>query len=99
MGDHQDPQNPQKKRDPGRHAFDWMIPAAGIVLVLFATAIFGIFPGNPNNILIAIALFGVGCAALWFGLTHHDTETAETRITRIKARTDRIKEILEKNKK
>ena len=86
-----------EKKD--QKSFEWMIPFAGIVLVLFATAMFGIFPSNPNNVIISIAIFGVGCAAIWFGLTHADSAGTDTRIRQIKEKADRIKETIDRSKK
>ena len=82
----------KEKKD--QKSFEWMIPFAGIVLVLFATAMFGIFPGNPNNVIISIAIFGVGCAAIWFGLTHFDIQKTENKIQKIHEKADRINRIL-----
>lgn len=79
--------------------FDWMIPFAGIVLILFATAIIGLFSNTINNIIIAIALFGVGCAALWFGLFHADVNRSSNRIKRIKEKTEKVGELIEKSRK
>jgi len=55
---------PSLTKSKPHQLFDWLIPLAGVVLILFSTAMFGLFRGTPNNVIIAIALFGVGCAAL-----------------------------------
>ncbi len=91
--------SPDKPQQEAHQIFDWMIPLAGIVLVLFATAMFGLFPRTPNNVLIAIALFGVGCAALWFGLMHADVHATENKIQRIKQKADRVRDLLMRSKK
>jgi hypothetical protein len=90
---------PDRPHDKESRSFDWMIPLAGMILVLFATAIIGLFPRTPNNILIAIALFGVGCAALWFGLMHGESEKTRHRIEQLNERTERVRNLLEKSKK
>jgi hypothetical protein len=79
--------------------FDWMIPLAGIILILFATAMFGLFQNTPNNVVISIALFGVGCAALWFGLFHADIHASANKIERIKEKTEKVGELIQKSKK
>ena len=79
--------------------FDWMIPLAGVILILFATAMFGLFENTPNNVVISIALFGVGCAALWFGLFHADIHASANKIERIKEKTEKVDELIQKSKK
>jgi len=90
---------PDRRYQQESRSFDWMIPLAGMILVLFATAIIGLFPRIPNNILIAIALFGVGCAALWFGLMHVESGRTQHRIDQISKRAEHVRDLLEKSKK
>lgn len=86
--------------EPKRHQlFDLMVPLAGVILVLFATAMFGLFSRTPNNVVIAIALFGVGCAALWFGLVHADASATEKRIERLREKADKLQDLVEKNRR
>ena len=92
-------QNRSRTGKDQNRIFDWMIPVAGIVLILFATAMFGLFSSTPNNVVIAIALFGVGCAALWFGLVHEDVHSSEEKIEKIKKKTDLVRELMARDKK
>ena len=86
-------------RQDSQKSFEWIIPFAGGVLVLFSIAMFAIYAGNPDVYTIAIALFGVGCAALWFGIVHFDTQKTDDKIGHIKDRADRVMKIVERSKK
>lgn len=91
--------NRQKgQRQSGRSFFDWMIPLAGAVLVIFATAMFGLFPRTLNNVIIAIALFGVGCAALWFGLTHAEAQKTQKQIEQIRDKAEKVQDLYNKSR-
>jgi hypothetical protein len=51
---------------------------------------------DTNLIMFSIAMFGVGCTAVWFGISHVDIQTTEEKLERITDRLDKIIEKIEK---
>ena len=46
--------------------------------------------------MCAIAMFGVGCTAIWFEISHVEIISTEEQLVRIAGRLDRIIERIEK---
>ena len=78
---------------------DRVILLAGLVLLLLAIAVAGFFPLTPTNIIIIIALFGIGCATIWFGLIQPAVRTGGKRIEQINRKTDSIRRRISGGKK
>jgi hypothetical protein len=51
---------------------------------------------DPNLFMFAIAMFGVGCTSIWFGLSHVEIQTTEEKLESITNRLDSIIERMEK---
>lgn len=72
-----------------------VILAAGGYLIVYS--VFMMTASRDTNlIMFSIAMFGVGCTAMWFGISHVDIQTTEEKLERITDRLDKIIEKIEK---
>jgi hypothetical protein len=51
---------------------------------------------DPNLFMFSVAMFGVGCTAIWFGLSHVEIQCTEEKLENITKRLDKIMEKMEK---
>jgi len=51
---------------------------------------------DPDLFMFAIAMFGVGCTAIWFGLSHVEIQSTEEKLESITKRLDSIIDRMEK---
>jgi hypothetical protein len=51
---------------------------------------------DPNLFMFSIAMFGVGCTSIWFGLSHVEIQSTEEKLESITKRLDSIIERMEK---
>jgi hypothetical protein len=51
---------------------------------------------EPDLFMFAIAMFGVGCTAIWFGLSHVEIQSTEEKLEDLTKRLDSIIERMEK---
>jgi len=72
-----------------------MILAAGGYLIIYSVYMMTV-NHDPNFFMFAIAMFGVGCTAIWFGISHVDIQTTEEKLETITTRLDEINRKLEK---
>jgi hypothetical protein len=57
---------------------------------------YGRFFAYLNLFMFSIAMFGVGCTAIWFGLSHVEIQSTEEKLESITKRLDKIIERMEK---
>ena len=76
--------------------FVLLITVAGVCLVLYSTYMVATHVNDMNLLVLDLIMFGFGFAAIWFGITHFDIQRTETKIQKIHAKADRIKEILDR---
>jgi hypothetical protein len=76
--------------------FVLLITVAGGCLILYSTYRVTTHLDNMNWLVLDLIMFGFGFAAVWFGITHFDIQRTETKIKKIHAKADRIKEILDR---
>jgi len=50
---------------------------------------------DPSLFMFSIAMFGVGCTAIWFGLSHVEIQSTEEKLESITKRLDSIIEKME----
>jgi hypothetical protein len=50
---------------------------------------------DPNLLMFSIAMFGVGCTSIWFGLSHVEIQSTEEKLESITKRLDSIIERME----
>jgi len=50
---------------------------------------------DPNLFMFSIAMFGVGCTSIWFGLSHVEIQSTEEKLESITKRLDSIIERME----
>jgi len=74
-----------------------------MILILFAGGyliIYSVYMMTANNepslFMFAIAMFGVGCTAIWFGISHVEIVSTEEKLERITNRLDKIIRRIEK---
>ncbi|HVN74203.1 MAG TPA: hypothetical protein VMT44_06400 [Methanoregula sp.] len=72
-----------------------MILAAGGYLIIYSVYMMTV-NHDPNFFMFSIAMFGVGCTAIWFGISHVDIQTTEEKLETITTRLDEINRKLEK---
>jgi hypothetical protein len=72
-----------------------LILAAGGYLIVYSVYMMT-SSRDTNLIMFSIAMFGVGCTAMWFGISHVDIQTTEEKLERITERLDKIIERIEK---
>jgi hypothetical protein len=72
-----------------------LILAAGGYLIVYSVYMMT-SSRDTNLIMFSIAMFGVGCTAMWFGISHVDIQTTEEKLERITERLDKIIDRIEK---
>lgn len=72
-----------------------LILCAGGYLIVYSVYMMTAF-NNSSLFMFAIAMFGVGCTAIWFGISHVEIVSTEEQLVRITERLDRIIEKIEK---
>jgi hypothetical protein len=82
-------------KDWAQIIFMILICAAGGYLIIYSVYVMTV-QNDPNLFMFAIAMFGVGCTAIWFGLSHVEIQSTEEKLERITARLDNIIERMEK---
>jgi hypothetical protein len=82
-------------RDWAQIVFISLICLAGGYLIIYSVYMMT-FNHEPNMFMFAIAMFGVGCTAIWFGLSHVEIQSTEEKLESITKRLDSIIERMEK---
>ena len=82
-------------KDWAQIVFMILICAAGGYLIIYSVYMMTV-NNNPNLFMFSIAMFGVGCTAIWFGLSHVEIQSTEEKLEKIAARLDKIIEKIEK---
>jgi hypothetical protein len=72
-----------------------LICAAGGYLIVYSVYMMTV-NNEPSIFMFAIAMFGVGCTAIWFGLSHVEIQSTEEKLEDITKRLDRIIDRMEK---
>ena len=72
-----------------------LILAAGGYLIIYSVYMMT-SSHDTNLIMFSIAMFGVGCTAMWFGISHVDIQTTEEKLESITQRLDEINRKLER---
>ena len=74
------------------------IAAIGCLLIIVSVALAIIFP-TFFGIAIAILVFGIGCATIWFGFIQPAIHNGEERMKIIQGRVDTVRQRVESQKK
>ena len=82
-------------KDWAQIVFMILICAAGGYLIIYSVYMMTV-NNNPSLFMFSIAMFGVGCTAIWFGLSHVEIQSTEEKLERITNQLDRIIERMEK---
>ena len=82
-------------REWAQIVFMILICVAGGYLIIYSVYMMTV-NNNPSLFMFSIAMFGVGCTAIWFGLSHVEIQSTEEKLENITARLDRIIEKIEK---
>ena len=82
-------------RDWAQIVFITLICLAGGYLIIYSVIMMTVYR-EPNMFMFAIAMFGVGCTAIWFGLSHVEIQSTEEKLESITKRLDSIMEKIEK---
>lgn len=72
-----------------------MICLAGGYLIIYSVYMMTV-NNDPNLFMFSIAMFGVGCTAIWFGLSHVEIQNTEEKLESITKRLDSIMDKIEK---
>jgi hypothetical protein len=72
-----------------------LILCAGGYLIIYSVYMMTAF-NDSSLFMFAIAMFGVGCTAIWFGISHVEIVSTEEQLERITQRLDKIIEKIEK---
>ncbi len=72
-----------------------LICLAGGYLIIYSVFMMTAYR-QPDLFMFSIAMFGVGCTAIWFGLSHAEIQTTEEKLESITKRLDSIMEKIEK---
>jgi hypothetical protein len=72
-----------------------LICGAGGYLIMYSVYMMTV-NNNTSLFMLTLTIFGVGCTAIWFGLSHVEIQSTEERLERITARLDNIIEKMEK---
>jgi hypothetical protein len=72
-----------------------LICLAGGYLIIYSVYMMTV-NHEPNLFMFSIAMFGVGCTAIWFGLSHVEIQSTEEKLESITKRLDSIIERMEK---
>jgi hypothetical protein len=82
-------------KDWAQIVFMILICAAGGYLIIYSAYMMTV-NNSPNLFMFSIAMFGVGCTAIWFGLSHVEIQSTEEKLESITKRLDKIIERMEK---
>jgi hypothetical protein len=82
-------------KDWAQIIFMILICCAGGYLIIYSVYMMTV-NDNPNLFMFSIAMFGVGCTAIWFGLSHVEIQSTEEKLERITSKLDKIIERMEK---
>lgn len=82
-------------KDWAQIVFMVLICIAGGYLIIYSVYMMTV-NNSPNLFMFSIAMFGVGCTAIWFGLSHVEIQSTEEKLEKITARLDSIIERIEK---
>lgn len=82
-------------KDWAQIVFMVLICAAGGYLIIYSVYMMTV-NNNPSLFMFSIAMFGVGCTAIWFGLSHVEIQSTEEKLESITNRLDKIIERMEK---
>lgn len=82
-------------KDWAQIVFMILICLAGGYLIIYSVYMMTV-NDNPNLFMFSIAMFGVGCTAIWFGLSHVEIQSTEEKLERITSQLDKIIERMEK---
>lgn len=72
-----------------------LICAAGGYLIIYSVYMMTA-NHEPSLFMFSIAMFGVGCTSIWFGLSHVEIQSTEEKLESITKRLDSIIEKMEK---
>ena len=72
-----------------------LILLAGGYLIIYSVYMMTAY-NDPSMFMFAIAMFGVGCTAIWFGISHVEIVSTEEKLERITEQLDKIIEKIEK---
>ena len=79
----------------GQVVFMILILLAGGYLIIYSVYMMTAF-NDPSLFMFAVAMFGVGCTAIWFGISHVEITSTEEKLERITTRLDKIIEKIER---
>jgi hypothetical protein len=82
-------------KDWAQIIFMILICLAGGYLIIYSVYMMTV-NDSPNLFMFSIAMFGVGCTAIWFGLSHVEIQSTEEKLERITSKLDKIIERMEK---
>jgi hypothetical protein len=82
-------------KDWAQIVFMVLICIAGGYLIIYSVYMMTV-NNDPNLFMFSIAMFGVGCTAIWFGLSHVEIQSTEEKLERITTKLDKIIERMEK---
>ncbi len=82
-------------RDWAQIVFISLICLAGGYLIIYSVYMMTV-NYEPNLFMFSIAMFGVGCTAIWFGLSHVEIQATEEKLESITTRLDSIMEKIER---
>jgi hypothetical protein len=82
-------------KDWAQIIFMILICLAGGYLIIYSVYMMTV-NNSPNLFMFSIAMFGVGCTAIWFGLSHVEIQSTEEKLERITTQLDHIIERMEK---
>jgi hypothetical protein len=82
-------------KDWAQIIFMILICIAGGYLIIYSVYMMTV-NDSPNLFMFSIAMFGVGCTAIWFGLSHVEIQSTEEKLESITNRLDKIIERMER---
>lgn len=82
-------------RDWAQIVFISLICLPGGYLIIYSVYMMT-FNREPGLFMFSIAMFGVGCTSIWFGLSHVEIQATEEKLESITQRLDSIMEKIEK---
>jgi len=82
-------------KDWAQIIFMILICLAGGYLIIYSVYMMTV-NNNPNLFMFSIAMFGVGCTAIWFGLSHVEIQSTEEKLEKITNQLDKIIEKIER---
>ncbi|NMB80090.1 MAG: hypothetical protein GYA23_13460 [Methanomicrobiales archaeon] len=82
-------------KDWAQIIFMILICLAGGYLIIYSVYMMTV-NNNPSLFMFSIAMFGVGCTAIWFGLSHVEIQSTEEKLEKITIQLDKIIEKIER---